>query len=208
MRPAATDPAALLRPVQKVATFNGDWRSGLPTLTGRSVQLREVHTSDAYSLFTLLTAEEVARFISPPGPNVESFEQFIGWMQHQRRAGAYACFAVTRKGCDTAAGIFQVHVLDAATGTAEWGFALGRPFWGTGVFAEGAELVLSFIFTALGVRRLEARAALDNRRANRALAKLGAVQERVLTKAFERRGAFLDQVVWVIQDDAWTSLTP
>ena len=36
--------------------------------------------------------------------------------------------------------------LDPGFGTAEWGFAIGQAFWGTGLFVEAAELVLAFAF--------------------------------------------------------------
>jgi hypothetical protein len=110
-------------------------------LTGGWVTLRELRTDDAASLFALLTTEEVARFISPPPSSVEGFEKFIEWTLRQRTAGTYACFAVTLKGFDTAIGIFQVRAGDAGFETAEWGFAVGSAFWGTGVFQEGAELL-------------------------------------------------------------------
>src|SRR5439155_25790678 len=75
--------------------ITSDWRDGLPVLCGRTVTLRELRASDAPSLFALLTAAEVQRFISPPPSTVEGFERFIAWTIHQRRAGSYACFAVT-----------------------------------------------------------------------------------------------------------------
>src|SRR5258705_9326506 len=163
---------------------SSDWRRALPVLSGEQVRLRELRTSDAQSLFALLITQEVARFISPPPSTVEGFEKFIAWTQRQRAAGIYACFAVTLKGFDTAIGIFQVRETEPGFGTAEWGFAIGSPFWGTGVFEEGAELVLEFAFDTLGVHRLEARAAVKNGRGNGAPAKVGAVQEGILRKSF------------------------
>src|SRR4030095_16215646 len=97
-----------------------DWRSGLPVLTGNRVDLRELRISDAPSLFAMLTSEEVARFISPPPTTIEGFENFIAWTHRQRAAGAYACFAVTLKGYETAIGLFQVRELDPGFATAEW----------------------------------------------------------------------------------------
>src|SRR5437764_14907038 len=134
---------------------SSDWQQGLPTLRGGQVVLRELRASDAASLFTLLTTEEVARFISPPPSTVEGFSRFIDWTLRQRTAGTYACFAVTVAGFDTAVGIFQVRELDPGFGTAEWGFAIGSAFWGTGVFDQGAALLLDFAFDTVGVHRLE-----------------------------------------------------
>jgi [ribosomal protein S5]-alanine N-acetyltransferase len=184
-----------------------DWRQGLPVLSSDRVTLRELRASDAPSLFALLTTEEVARFISPPPTSVEGFERFIAWTLRQRHAGSYACFAVTLKGFDTAIGIFQVRALEAGFDAAEWGFAIGSAFWGTGVFQEGAELVLRFTFETLGVHRLEARAAVKNGRGNGALLKMGAVQECVLRKSLERHGTYLDQVLYSILDEDWQAST-
>jgi RimJ/RimL family protein N-acetyltransferase len=162
--------------------------------------------SDAASLFTLLTSEEVSRFISPPPPSVEGFERFILWTQRQRTAGTYACFAVTLKGFDSAIGIFQVRESEPGFGTAEWGFALGSPFWGTGIFHDGAELTVTFAFETLGAHRLEARAAVQNGRGNGALRKLGAVPEGVLRRSFLRGGVYHDQVLYAIVEDDWRML--
>jgi [ribosomal protein S5]-alanine N-acetyltransferase len=186
-----------------VATTTSNWQQGLPTLRGRQVVLRELRASDAASLFALLTTEEVARFISPPPTTVEGFEKFIAWTARQRAAGTYACFAVTLRGFDTAIGIFQVRDTGSKFESAEWGFALGSAFWGTGVFREGAELVLEFTFETIGVHRLEARAAVPNGRGNGALQKVGAVQECVLRKSFLKDGQYLDQVLYAMIDVDW-----
>ena len=183
-----------------------DWREGLPTLRGKQVVLRELRASDAASLFALLTTEEVARFISPPPSTVEGFERFIDWTRRQRAAGTYACFAVTLAGFDTAIGVFQLRETEPNFGTAEWGFAIGSAFWGTGVFRDGADLVLDFAFATLGVHRLEARAAVRNGRGTGALQKIGAVQECVLRKSFQKNGEYLDQVLYAVVDVDWRAM--
>jgi RimJ/RimL family protein N-acetyltransferase len=182
-----------------------DWQHGLPTLRGSQVVLRELRASDAASLFALLTAEEVSRFISPPPSTVEGFERFIAWTLRQRAAGDYACFAVTVAGFETAIGIFQVRSTEPGFVTAEWGFAIGSRFWGTGVFQEGAALVLDFAFDTIGVHRLEARAAVKNGRGNGALQKLGAVQECRLRNSFLKDGEYIDQMLYAMLDTEWRS---
>jgi ribosomal-protein-alanine N-acetyltransferase len=149
-----------------VGPASQDWRAGLPVLAGASVKLRELRMSDAPSLFAMLTADDVARFISPPPASLEGFERFIAWTLLQRRAGTYACFAVTLDSTDTAVGVFQLRSLESGFGTAEWGFAIGSEYWGSPAFHEGAELMVQFAFEAVGVHRLEARAAVRNERGN------------------------------------------
>ena len=189
------------------AIVSSNWRDSLPTLGGATVTLRELRASDAPSLFALLTAEEVARFISPPPSSVGGFEKFIAWTLRQRSAGAYACFAVTIDATDTAIGIFQLRQLEPGFGTAEWGFAVGSAYWGSGVFEEGAELLLSFAFKTVGVHRLEARAAVRNGRGNGALRKMGAVQEGLLRKSFLKDGEYHDQALWTILEEDWHAKT-
>jgi RimJ/RimL family protein N-acetyltransferase len=185
------------------ATVSSDWKQVLPVLQGTGITLRELRQSDAVSLLTLLTTDEVTRFISPPPTTIEGFERFIAWASREREAGRYLCFAVVPDGYDTAVGLFQVRQLDPMFGTAEWGFAIGSAFWGSGLFTAGAELVIDFVFEVIGVHRLEARAAVQNGRGNGALRKLGAVQEGILRKSFLRGGKYLDQALWAILQEDW-----
>jgi ribosomal-protein-alanine N-acetyltransferase len=185
------------------AATQSDWTERLPVLTGAGVTLRELRVSDAPALLALLTTEEVTRFISPPPTTVQGFERFIGWAQREREAGRYVCFAVVPAGYDTAVGLFQVRQMDPTFGTAEWGFAIGSAFWGSGLFAQGAKLVMEFAFDVLGVHRLEARACVQNTRGNGALRKIGATQEAILRKSFPRGGTYHDQALWAILRQDW-----
>ena len=182
---------------------SSDWKKAVPVLQGDGITLRELRVSDAASLLALLTTEEVTRFISPPPTTIEGFERFIQWAQREREAGRYICLAVVPEGYDTAVGLFQVRQLDPTFGTAEWGFAIGFEFWGSGLFTAGAELVINFSFEVIGVHRLEARAAVENGRGNGALRKIGAVQEGVLRKSFLRNGRYMDQALWALLPEDW-----
>jgi ribosomal-protein-alanine N-acetyltransferase len=184
----------------ETTTVETDWRQSLPVLTSGDVTLRELELGDAPSLLAMLTTEEVTRFISPPPTTIEGFERFITFTHQQRAAGQCFCFAIVPKGMSVAVGLFQVRSLEPGFSTAEWGFALGSPFWGTGLFVEGAKLVVDFAFETIGVHRLEARASVQNGRGNGALRKLGAVQEGVLRRSFLRNGQYHDQALWSILD--------
>jgi ribosomal-protein-alanine N-acetyltransferase len=196
-------PLALMAVQPSAPVVSSDWQRALPTLRGKQVVLRELRASDAPSLCALLTTEEVSRFMSPPPPTVEGFERFISWTLRQRTAGAYACFAATVRGYDTAVGVFQIHETERGFGTAEWGFAVGSAFWGTGLFQEGAALVFEFAFDTIGVHRMEARAAVLNGRGNRALQKIGAIRECVLRKSFVCKGEYLDQALYAVLAADW-----
>jgi RimJ/RimL family protein N-acetyltransferase len=92
--------------------------------------------------------------------------------------------------------------------TAEWGFAIGESYWGSGLFRRAAQLfldavVLDRLFGARGVYRLEARAVIDNRRGNGFLEKLGATREGVLRGGFRKGDRIADQIMWSILAPEW-----
>lgn len=191
------------RETSRPTAITSDWRARLPFLSAGGVTLRELRYSDAASLLAHLSTEEVSRFLSPPPTTVEAYVRFVEWAHLERRAGRHVCFGIVPDGMDAAVGIIQVRALGASWETAEWGFALGSAFWGSGIFASGAILVVQFAFEQLDVHRLEARAVVQNGRGNGALLKVGARQEAVLRRSFRRRGECFDQGLWTILRDEW-----
>ena len=200
-----------LEPIRFEATsvqapaFNNDadWTTGLPVLEGRRMRLRELVKTDALSLLLMLSTEEVAKFISPPPTTPQGFERFIAWAQRERQAGNQFTFGIVPEGCDHAVGLVQVRAIAPRFSVAEWGFAVGSPFWGTGLFLASARMTLDFAFENTAVNRLEARAVVHNARGNGALRKLGAVQEGVLRGSLLKDGKFLDQMMWSIVARDW-----
>ena len=185
-----------------------DWHFGLPTIRGENVTLREVQESDAEALLAMLTTEEVAEFVSPLPRTVDGFSGFIAEARHERTLGSSFCFAVVPDGYEDAMGLFQVRQLEPGFGSAEWGFAIGSPFWGSGLFLAAAKGVLDFSFGVVGIHRLEARSIVSNGRGNAALRKVGAVQEGILRRSFQRDGRYFDQILWSIVKDDWRLAHP
>jgi len=197
-----THPGRQVPAVQSISSEaaipTSDWRRELPTLTGESAVLRQIRLSDAASLLMLLGSEDVVRYITPTPTTIAAFEDVIRAALDRQRQGRSAFFAVLPRGTDVAVGIVQVRSLERGFKTAEWGVALGTPYWGRGLFTGAAALVMRFAFETVGVQRLEARSRVDNARANAAFQKIGAVLEGVLRETFERDGRRYDQCLWSI----------
>jgi ribosomal-protein-alanine N-acetyltransferase len=187
----------------KAADLDADWRLALPMLHGRDVTLRELRLSDAAALLAFLSTEEVSRFISPPPTSIAGFERFIEWARRERADGKYVCFGIVPAGFNQAVGLLQVRQRNGSFETAEWGFALGCSFWGTGLVGGSARALLAFVFNSMGTERLEARSSVQNGRGNGALQKLGALREAVLRRAFLREGVYHDQILWSIVASDW-----
>jgi RimJ/RimL family protein N-acetyltransferase len=76
---------------------------------------------------------------------------------------------------------------------------LGSRYWGAGLLGEAAALVLGFAFRQVGLEAVEAWVVAENRRANRALEKLGGVAvHKPDTRSPDGRTA--DFVVWTLRD--------
>ena len=200
LEPIRFDASPVAAPEMKV---EADWTTGLPVLQGRKMMLRELVKTDALSLLSMLSTEEVAKFISPPPTTPQGFEKFVQWAQREREAGNQITFGMVPEGCEHAVGLVQVRAIAPRFSVAEWGFALGSPFWGTGIFLAGARMTLDFAFQNTAVNRLEARAVVQNGRGNGALRKLGAVQEGVLRGSLLKDGKYLDQIMWSIVAQDW-----
>jgi len=200
LEPIRFDAAAASTPA---IALDRDWTKELPVLKGRKLMLRELVQTDALSLLSMLSSEEVARFISPPPTTPQGFERFIAWAQRERETGNQFTFGMVPEGCDHAVGLVQVRAIAPRFSVAEWGFAVGSPFWGTGMFLASARMTLDFAFQHTAVNRLEARAVVHNARGNGALRKLGAVQEGVLRGSLLKDGKYLDQIMWSILSQDW-----
>ena len=165
--------------------------------------MRELRPGDAAALLQAVYRAEVSRFISLPPTTLEGFERFILWAEKERIAGRALCLGVVEVRSSSLIGLFQVRSLDPSFRVAEWGFALSRDYWGTGLFVESACRVLQFVFDELGVDRLEARAALANSRGHAALRKLGAEQARVGRRALRADGEHSPEILWTLAASDW-----
>jgi ribosomal-protein-alanine N-acetyltransferase len=108
---------------------------------------------------------DVARMTSRvPHPYGESdAEAFIARGEANR-------FVIERKGDGLFMGMAGIH----ADNGYEFGYWLGRPFWGFGYATEAAQRLVTYAFTVLDVDQLHAGWFYDNPASGHVLAKLGA----------------------------------
>jgi RimJ/RimL family protein N-acetyltransferase len=180
-----------------------NWRDELPTLTARTVTLREPAPPDLGPLVDLLSLGDATRFgLDEPVSDV-AVQQFIERVARDRAAGLSFTYVITLSATRTVVGLMQVRQLDPSFEAAEWECTIAPSSRSSGVFLEAARLVGSFAFGSVGAHRLEARVLLRNGRANGALRKLGAVQEGILRRSLRLGGEYLDQVLWSMLKEDW-----
>jgi RimJ/RimL family protein N-acetyltransferase len=180
-----------------------DWRNELPILTAKLVVLREPVAQDLGPLVDLLSFADASRFglEEPVGPL--AVRTFIEKAHRDRAAGTAVTYVIASGVSQTVCGVVQVRQLEPTFETAEWEITLTPSARGSGVFVETAHLIGSFVFDVIGAYRLEARALVQNGRANGAMRKLGAVQEGMLRRSVRRGSGYMDQVLWSILKEDW-----
>lgn len=180
-----------------------NWRTELPTLTGRVVTLREPASVDLGPLTDLLSLADATHFgLDEPVIDL-GVQDLIERLRRDRAAGLAFAYVITLSSARTVVGLIEVRQLDPSFEAGEWECTIAPSSRGTGIFVEAARLVGSFTFGPVGAHRLEARVALQNGRANGALRKLGAVQEGILRRSVRRGGEYCDQVLWSMLKEDW-----
>jgi RimJ/RimL family protein N-acetyltransferase len=179
------------------------WRTELPTLTGRSVTLREVAAQDLAALIDVLSVGDATRFGNDGPVSDVAVQELIDDAVRDRAAGHAFTYTITLTASRVLVGLVQVRQLDPGFEAAAWECTIAPSSRGTGVFLDSARLVGSFAFGTIGTHRLEARVLLQNGRANGALRKLGAVQEGILRRSLRRHGEYFDQVLWSLLKEDW-----
>jgi len=134
-------------------------------LESERLRLRPPRPSDIHSMTAWLSDYDVARMTSRvPHPYGESdAEDFIAMGEANR-------FVIERKGDGLFMGMAGIHADDGY----EFGYWLGRPFWGFGYATEAAQRLVTYAFTVLDVDQLHAGWFYDNPASGHVLAKLGA----------------------------------
>ncbi len=134
--------------------------------------LRPPEVADIPVLVPLIDEFEVARNLSRvPHPYSEAAAlEFIERTVQTRAAGTDFNYAITRKTDGSFLGSCGIHLKE---GVFEFGYWLGKPFWGHGYATEAARQLAAFAFDELKVPFLVAGWFHDNPASGRVLEKLG-----------------------------------
>jgi RimJ/RimL family protein N-acetyltransferase len=156
------------------------WHRSVPTLRNAVATLREISTADARALLPYLTDPALTQDELRCPRTLTGVRRFARWARERRRRGRLICFVIIPAGQNTPVGLLQLWPIDPAGTAAEFSVIVGRSFWGSELFRGAAALMFQFAFGTLGVKRLESRTIVTNRRANNALRQVGATAEVAL----------------------------
>ncbi len=177
---------------------------GTQTIKTERLTLRRFALSDAQAIYDSWASDpRVTRFLSwTPHESVEVTRTLLkGWCALYENP-AYYHWGIVYEG-QLVGGISVVRQNDRDE-RAELGYCIGHDFWGRGITAEAAGAVIDYLFSTVGVHRVEIRHATDNPASGRVAEKCGLVSEGILRGAGRiGTGEFKDTRVWGILRDEW-----
>ena len=154
-----------------------------PQLETERLILREfrLDETDQMALFRIFSDRRVTRYY-----NLGTFtEPEEAWRLLRRRHGRFwqgrgIRWAITLKGQDEIIGSCGFNSFNKKKQTGELGYELARPFWQKGIMTEALQTVVTYGFTELALRRVEAWVMPANRASANLLLKVGFQSEGVL----------------------------
>ncbi len=171
-------------------------------LYGPRVRLRDLCLEDSRDIFDYASDPQVIRG--------------AGWEPHGSVADSLAyikrcldvnwnpiTFAVEHLREQRVIGVVDIRIISRLWGVGEIGYTFGRNYWGQGYNIEAGKLLVSYGFTVLGLRRIQAVCDTDNRRSFRTMEKLGMIRERILERVPTRRGYAVNRFVYSLLRREW-----
>ena len=123
----------------------------------KSLTLRFLSEADLPAVYDIFSHPEVMRYWSyPPWTDKSQAQQWLIKVQEGYRTRNALQLGIERRTDHVLVGtctLFQFHV---ASRRAEIGYALGRPYWGSGYMHEALQALLRYAFQSPDLNRLEA----------------------------------------------------
>jgi RimJ/RimL family protein N-acetyltransferase len=142
-----------------------------------SVRLRRAHSGDAPSLFALATDPDVMRFMDWPMPtDVSSTRSHLEAAFADWDSGTEYQWIIWERNAGDCVGTIALRVNGHA---ADFGYFLGRKFWGKGLAFGAATAVLQWLDVQPQILRIWATVDTENLRSRRLLERLGLQLEGV-----------------------------
>lgn len=174
------------------------------TLPTKRLDLRALTDADIPALFEMFSNPEVMRFwSSPPLTELTQAKQMLAGFYEDYSTRNALNLGIERRADNLLVGtctLFQFHI---ASRRAELGYALGRPFWGSGYMHEALEAFIAYAFETLDLNRLEADIDPRNHASARTLERLGFQKEGHLRERWIVSGEVSDTWLYGLLRRNW-----
>ena len=176
------------------------------TLTGRWIRLVPLVPEHATALRAAARDPEIGRLmLRGPGTTMDDLKEFISLVLEGQKAGTDLAFTTVLRADDRPVGMTRFLNIERENHAVEIGGTwLDSALWRTPVNTESKYLLLRHAFEVENVHRVSIQTDLRNERAQKAIARLGAVREAVFRDdKLLKDGTFRTSVVYGILVSEW-----
>ncbi|WP_421378459.1 GNAT family N-acetyltransferase [Bacillus salacetis] len=181
-----------------------DVELNFPELETERLLLRNVVSSDRDFIFKLYSNQEVCRFLYDEEiyTSLDDAKEFISWNQSPEETGNNR-WIIIRKKDQLPLGTCGFDSWDTFNNIAEIGFDLEVEFWGKGYMKETLISAIHSGFQNMGLNRINAFTALENKRSSTLLESLGFVKEGIYREKHLYRGEYHDHFSYSLLRRDW-----
>lgn len=178
---------------------------GTARLETERLILRRFTVEDAQDMFDNWAHDpEVAKYVTwAPHPDAAATKELLTlWSAQAEEMDTYNWCIVWKQSGEAIGNISVVRLHERAE-TAEIGYCLSARFWGQGIMTEAFRAVIAYLFTCVGVNRIEARHDTRNPASGRVMEKCGMTKEGVLRQRERNNAGRCDLAIYSILREEW-----
>jgi ribosomal-protein-alanine N-acetyltransferase len=170
-------------------------------IEGRTINLRTLKNSDAYSVYKNANDREISKYTRLPYPyRLKHAYNFVRLCQENYKKKTDYELGIESKETGKIIGMISLMHLDNLLRNAEVGYWLGKQYWRRGITLEALTLILDYGFHTLQLVRVYAKVMHPNLPSIRLLQRAGFRYEDRIRKSFFRDGEWFDELVFALLD--------
>ena len=170
--------------------------TALPQLETERLRLREINVQDELDIFAFTSLQETSFFLTwYPHKSIEASRQFILSVLEKKKTGLPQQWVIELKAEKKVIGIAGFIDFNEENKRAEIAFVQSPYYSGKGYMTEALAKILDFGFTQCNLKRIQAKAEVENTASLNVLQRIGMEKEGVLKSFIYRKAAFRDYVM-------------
>ena len=174
--------------------------SNTPVIDGIRVRLRPLMVDDAEAIFAVYGDPAAMTWWTHAAH--DAVDQTRDRLAQNAAAPDWRSWAITLAGDDRAIGTIAAHEKRQGK-VIEIGYSLAAAYWGQGIAREAVSMLIDYLFTIEGHRRIFADTDPDNLGSNGLLTRLGFTLEGRLRGEWETHLGVRDSLIWGLLAQDW-----
>jgi [ribosomal protein S5]-alanine N-acetyltransferase len=156
-----------------------------PALESDTLALRKIEPADVDDLFTIYANEMLFRYTPGSARKTrDAVQNMIGHFQRDfgKRKTLFLGICL-RSDPEHIVGVMETFDYDPKVKCVTIGYRLNDAFWGRGIAAKAVGLMVEYLFTAVGINRIQAFVMPENEKSHAVLVRNGFTREGVIRQS-------------------------